>query len=546
MIFNSLNFAIFLPIVLALYYASGHKFRNWILLVAGYVFYGAWDIRFLFLVSLSTVLDYCTGLMIGKGRMSLVQRLAPSIHLLGFALVFLLPDWHGVKWNVGTGINPGDWSRLFTPTAFGLRVMGLTVIVVALAHLAYPFLVKLPESKKRLFFLRCSLVGQLGMLGVFKYYNFFIDSADHLAAMLGLNATSLHLDIILPIGISFYTFQTLSYVCDVYWRRMEPVAHLRDFALFVGYFPPLVAGPIERASHLIPRILEVRRITFNQVAQGGYLILLGLVKKMAIADGLADSVSSVYNSTGAVGWSDVVVGTAAFSIQIYGDFSGYSDIASGVSLWFGIALLQNFNQPYFSINPAEFWRRWHISLSTWLRDYLYIPLGGNRGSEAKTKRNLLVTMVLGGLWHGAAWNFILWGLYQGILLVVYRTFAGEKPKLFEGPLLARLPRMALFFVFVCFGWLLFRANSFGQIIDFTRILLTDFSDLTLHMKRPPLVATLGVLVLVLIEIAQFKAQMVHFYARLPVFAHGAIYAMLATLFLMGLSNGAQQFIYFQF
>jgi alginate O-acetyltransferase complex protein AlgI len=485
MIFNSLDFAIFLPIVLVLYYASAQQYRNWILLAAGYVFYGAWDIRFLFLVSLSTVLDYCTGLMIGKGRMSLVQRLAPSIHVLGFALVFLLPDWHGVKWNDGTGMNREDWSRLFTPTEFGLRVMGLTGIVVALAHLSYPFLVKLPDSKKRLFFLRCSLVGQLGMLGVFKYYNFFIESADHFASMLGLNASSLHLDIILPIGISFYTFQTLSYVCDVYWRRMEPVTHLRDFALFVGYFPPLVAGPIERASHLIPRILEVRRVTFNQVAQGGYLILLGLVKKMAIADGLADSVSSVYNSTGAVGWSDVVVATVAFSMQIYGDFSGYSDIASGVSLWFGIALLQNFNQPYFSINPAEFWRRWHISLSTWLRDYLYIPLGGNRGSEARTKRNLLITMVLGGLWHGAAWNFILWGFYQGALLVVYRTFAGQKPKQFEGSLLARLPRMALFFVFVCFGWLLFRANSFGQIVDFTRILLTDFSDLTLHMKRPP-------------------------------------------------------------
>jgi alginate O-acetyltransferase complex protein AlgI len=205
MIFNSLNFAIFLPIVLAFYYASAQRFRNWILLAAGYVFYGAWDIRFLFLVSLSTVLDYCTGLMIGNGRMSLVQRLAPSIHVLGFALVFLLPDWHGVRWNIGTGINPEDWSRLFTPTVFGLRVMGLTGIVIALAHLAYPILVKLPESKKRLFFLRCSLVGQLGMLGVFKYYNFFIDSADHFAGMLGLNATSLHLDIILPIGLSFYT-----------------------------------------------------------------------------------------------------------------------------------------------------------------------------------------------------------------------------------------------------------------------------------------------------------------------------------------------------
>ncbi|MFM8332109.1 MAG: MBOAT family O-acyltransferase [Candidatus Methylumidiphilus sp.] len=546
MIFNSLEFALFLPIVLALYYASGHKAQNWILLIAGYIFYGFWDIRFLFLVSLSTVLDYCTGLMIGQGRMSLAQRLAPSAHLLGFALLFLLPDWHGIHWD-GGGMSANDWARLLTPTAFGLKVLALSAAAVSIAHALYPLLEKLPEPQKRLFFLRCSLFGQLGMLGVFKYYNFCVDSAGHLAEHLGLNAASLHLDIVLPIGISFYTFQTLSYVCDVYWRRMEPVARLRDFALFVCYFPPLVAGPIERASHLVPRILGERRANFDQFAQGGYLILLGLAKKMAIADGLADSVSSVYNSTGAVGWLDVAVGTVAFALQIYGDFSGYSDIASGVSLWFGIDLLRNFNQPYFSLNPAEFWRRWHISLSSWLRDYLYIPLGGNRGGEGRTQRNLLLTMVLGGLWHGAAWNFILWGFYQGSLLAIHRAIVGPKPREFTGTLWARLPRMLFFFVFVCYGWLLFRANSFGQIVDFTRILLSDFSDMTLHMKRPPLGAMLGLAVLAVIEVAQFKTQSVHFYARWPVFAHGAVYAMLVTLFLLGISNGgAQQFIYFQF
>ncbi|WP_157844829.1 MBOAT family O-acyltransferase [Methylocucumis oryzae] len=274
-----------------------------------------------------------------------------------------------------------------------------------------------------------------------------------MAKNINIDISFLHLDIILPIGISFYTFQTLSYVCDVYWRRMKPVQHLQDFALFVCYFPPLVAGPIERASHLVPKILAKRTVNFDQIAHGGYLILflLGLVKKITIADGLAGTVASIYNSTGSVGWLDIVVSTIAFTLQIYGDFSGYSDIASGVSLWFGIELLRNFNQPYFSVNPSEFWRRWHISLSSWLRDYLYIPLGGNRGTEISTLRNLMLTMVLGGLWHGAAWNFILWGGYQGSLLVIHRLFTGGKTKEFAGKLWARLPRMLFFLIFVCYG-----------------------------------------------------------------------------------------------
>lgn len=461
-------------------------------------------------------------------------------------MFFLVPDWHAVKFS-GIFLDSIDWQRLLSPTSFGLKVLLLSVLGVGVAHLIYPAIIShMPEKTKRLFFLRCSLVGQLGMLAMFKYYNFFVTEAELFLKGAGFDVPSMHLDIVLPIGISFYTFQTLSYVCDVYWGKMQPVTRLRDFALFVSYFPPLVAGPIERASHLVPRILGERKVNFENISQGAYLILLGLVKKMAIADGLAGSVSSIYNSTGDVGWVDVATATVAFAVQIYCDFSGYSDIACGVSLWFGIELLKNFDQPYFSLNPSEFWRRWHISLSSWLRDYLYIPLGGNRGSEVMVYRNLLLTMVLGGLWHGAAWNFLLWGGYQGAMLIIHRLFVGRKPVEFAGSLLYRLPRMAFFFVFVCYGWLLFRATSLSQIESFTQILFGDFSDMALHMKIPPLSALLGVFILICIEVSQFKYKNVYFYARFPAFIHGGVYAALIFAFIMGLSNDSQQFIYFQF
>jgi alginate O-acetyltransferase complex protein AlgI len=544
MLFNSLGFAVFLPILVGLYYAVGPRYQNLLLLAAGYFFYGCWDVRFLYLVSVSTVLDYSTGLMIAKGRMSLGQRLAPSAHVLGFALLFLVLDWKAIHFG-GSEPIAIDTARLFN--VFGLKVFCLTAAILACAHAAYPWLKQLPEARRRKFFLYCSLFGQLGMLGVFKYYNFFINSAEALVSNLGWNAARLHLDIVLPIGISFYTFQTLSYVLDVYWRRMEPVERLRDFALFVSYFPPLVAGPIERASHLIPRILGERRASLDHFASGTFLILLGLFKKVAIADGLTPSVASVFNTHNPVSGLDIMGATAAFAMQIYGDFSGYSDIATGCSLFFGIDLLKNFDLPYFSVNPSEFWRRWHISLSSWLRDYLYIPLGGSRGGEAKTYRNLLATMVLGGMWHGAAWNFVLWGAYQGLLLVVHRAWSRGKTVVSSSSLWHRLPRMAIFFVFVCYGWLLFRAVSFEQIAHFTRILLTAPFGGDFHMKTPTASAMLGIPVLVAFEIAQFKAEN----AGVPVLAlptplRGALYAVLTLLIVLGSSNEAQQFIYFQF
>ncbi len=542
MVFNSLTFAIFLPVVLGLYYLVPRRFQNLVLLAAGYVFYGFWDIRFLYLISLSTVLDFCTGLMIAEGRMTVYQRLQPTLHVLSFATLFLVFDWNAVHVSAG-GAPAVDWENAISP--FGLRVLAVSVVGVAVAHGLYPLLSKLPEDRRRLFFLRVSLFGQLGMLAVFKYYNFFIETGEVLAQRMGLDAGRLHLDILLPIGISFYTFQTLSYVCDVYWRRMRPVTRLLDFALFVSYFPPLVAGPIERASHLIPRLLGERKATLDDFSRGSFLILLGLFKKMAIADGLAGSVASVFETTGQVGSLDIIAGSVAFAFQVYCDFSGYSDIATGVSLFFGIDLLKNFDLPYFSVNPSEFWRRWHISLSTWLRDYLYIPLGGNRGSEAKTQRNLMLTMVIGGLWHGAAWNFVLWGFYQGLLLTVHRALVGAASPAFTGRLWQRLPRMLFFFAFVCYGWLLFRADSLDQIVEFTRTLLTSF-DLHVTIKKPTFSALLGVPVLLALEFLQFSARTPLFYRRVWIPVRGMIYATLIVLIVMGTSNESQQFIYFQF
>ena len=238
---------------------------------------------------------------------------------------------------------------------------------------------------------------------------------------MGIEGHQLHLNIVLPVGVSFYTFQSLSYTIDIYRKQFKPTDRFFDFALFVAYFPQLQAGPIERGRQLIPQLSRPRLLNIDQISRGMYLIVLGFFKKIAIADGVAPIVDQVFGSNGRVSWIDVIVGAVLFAVQIYCDFSGYTDIARGLSKMFGIDLMVNFNQPYFATNPQDFWRRWHISLSTWLRDYLYVPLGGNRGGLLFVCRNLMITMLLGGLWHGAAWNFVLWGFYQGALLCTYRS-----------------------------------------------------------------------------------------------------------------------------
>ena len=554
MVFNALEFAVFLPVVLALYFLVGRSRQNLVLVIAGYVFYGFWDPRFLFLVSLSTALDYSTGLMIGTGRMTLAQRLRVSGYLLGATLFFVVLNLRGIQLG-GDAIVAVDWARLGAHRVFGLRLLALVAAGLAVAHAAYPRLAALPDERRRRVFLRSSLVGQLGMLGAFKYYDFFVDSANLLTSHLGLDVSRLHLNLVLPIGISFYTLQTLSYVLDVYWRRVQPVPRLLDFALFVSYFPPLVAGPIERASHLLPRLLQQREVTSAMVGRGAWLILLGFFKKLAIADALAGTVSSVFDA-GPGGAVDVVIGVVAFAVQIYGDFSGYSDIASGVSLWFGIDLLKNFDAPYFATNPSEFWRRWHISLSSWLRDYLYIPLGGNRLGHRRTQLNLLLTMLLGGLWHGAAWNYVFWGLYQGLLLVAHRSLkarfavsrepdAGSDHRA-DDRSWGRLPWAAGFFGLVCFGWLLFRCDSLHQVAAFCKVLVTGPFHAQLSRATPGISALAGVPILFCLDLAQWRTGKIAPDWNLPAVVRGALIALLLVLAICGASNESHQFIYFRF
>ena len=291
----------------------------------------------------------------------------------------------------------------------GWYVFGGSIALYALLEIVQPAVGRLSEVRRRKLCVVVSVVANLGILGVLKYFDFFVESAEDLARVLGADPHWLRLDVILPVGISFYTFQTMSYTLDLYRRQLEPSERFLDFALYVSFFPQLVAGPIERARNLLPKISAPRSLSFDDTTRGLFLIILGFMKKVAIADGVAPAVDSVFNSGGSVSSLDVTLGTLLFAVQIYGDFSGYSDIARGTARLFGIDLMTNFRLPYFSANPQEFWSRWHISLSSWLRDYLYIPLGGNRLGASRTYRNLMTTMLLGGLWHGAAWNYVLWG-----------------------------------------------------------------------------------------------------------------------------------------
>jgi D-alanyl-lipoteichoic acid acyltransferase DltB (MBOAT superfamily) len=283
------------------------------------------------------------------------------------------------------------------------------------------------QPRRRKGWLLLSLTGNLGVLGFFKYYDFFVESFGALATKLGWPVEARTLNIILPVGISFYTFQTMSYALDVYRRQMPATRSLTNFLAYVSFFPQLVAGPIERAQHLLPQFERTRNLTRPMLEEGVWLILWGLFKKVALADNFAPLVEMAYEQPAATA-PVVVLGTIAFGLQIYCDFSGYSDIARGLARVLGFDIMVNFDVPYAAASLREFWRRWHISLSSWLRDYLYISLGGNRCGEGRTYLNLLLTMLLGGLWHGASWNFALWGLWHGLGLAVERRFGAARPR----------------------------------------------------------------------------------------------------------------------
>ena len=457
---------------LVVYWALPHRPQNRFLLVASYVFYGAWDWRFLSLIWLSTAADYWVGRALDKSE-----------------------DPHRRRQLVAT-----------------------------------------------------SLVVNLGVLGLFKYAGFFAKGLQSLLGTLSGNQavelSAFFSEIVLPVGSSFYTFQTLSYTIDIYRRELRSIHDPLDFALFVAFFPQLVAGPIERAGRLLPRITHSRTIDSDQITSGGWLILRGLYKKTVIADHLATIVAIVYGTGTEATGGEVLMATYAFAFQIYCDFSGYTDIARGVARWFGFELMENFRRPYFSRNPAEFWRRWHISLSTWLRDYLYISLGGNRRGQYKTLRNLLLTMVLGGLWHGAAWTFVIWGALHGVWLALHRLLRprlaalGERTARFGpvGPAVS----MAITFHLVCFAWMFFRAESIAQVGS---LLAALSSNPTLGAASTWFVPmALLILPLVVVEVVEEWRPV----AKSPAWLRVGVMAVLVLLIIGFGEDHGGTFVYFQF
>ncbi|HNS81803.1 MAG TPA: MBOAT family O-acyltransferase [Kiritimatiellia bacterium] len=395
-----------------------------------------------------------------------------------------------------------------------------------------------------------SLLCNLVLLGFFKYYGFFVESAAAFLETIGFRAHLPALNIVLPVGISFYTFQTLSYTIDVYYGKLRAERNLLNFALFVAFFPQLVAGPIERARDLLPQMRMARPVALEVFYSGFYLIGWGLFKKVVIADNAAILANDVFAASSPAGLASLI-GVYAFALQIYCDFSGYSDIARGTARCMGFDLMLNFNLPYFAVNPSDFWRRWHISLSTWLRDYLYIPLGGSRRGIRRTYINLMLTMVLGGLWHGAGWTFVCWGIYHGLLLCFHRVFQPGMARL-AAPLEKSFPiswfaaRVFLFFHLTCISWLLFRAESIGQAWSMFRAVMTDWTlggQVGLSAMMQVGVCAAG---LVCIQIAQHvkKDMDVVLHSPLPVRALLYLAGMLGFIFLG--EYGGQSFIYFQF
>jgi alginate O-acetyltransferase complex protein AlgI len=468
MVFTSVHFVIFFAVVYSAYRVLPHRGQNWLLVLASYYFYAAWDWRFLSLLVGSTVVDYFLARAIARTR---------------------------------------D-----------------------------------PRRRKHLLWL--SLAFNFGVLGFFKYFNFFADSLARLFALIGWNLDPVTLHVILPIGISFYTFMSVSYVIDVYRREIPPAASLLDFAVFVAFFPHLVAGPILRASLLLPQITGPRSISRQQLTDGAWLIGWGLFQKMFVADNLATLVDATFGSPVTPAGGDVLIATYAFAFQIYGDFAGYSNMARGMSKLMGIELNVNFRFPYFVTSPQAFWRHWHISLSTWLRDYLYIPLGGNRGSSWKTKRNLFITMVLGGLWHGAAWTFVLWGVYQGLILVLARTIAERGRAI--GAAWQRVALGVVMFHVTCYGWLIFRAESVQQVVAYTKAVFTRpaISEGSWDLLIVPLVLVLAPLLIVHVHQARHDSELSVMSLPRPV--RYALYGAVGYIILLFGDFEGADFIYFQF
>jgi D-alanyl-lipoteichoic acid acyltransferase DltB (MBOAT superfamily) len=427
------------------------------------------------------------------------------------------------------------------------RFLALLVISTLMDYACGLAVDKIEEPHKRKLFVALSMALNLGMLGYFKYYNFFAESMQALLIRAGLHVPLSHLNVVLPIGISFYTFQSMSYVIDVYRREIKPTRNLIEFAAFVSFFPHLVAGPIMRPTTLLPQVHNKRRFDIQQFYHGWYLIMWGLTKKVVVADNLADIVTDLFGRWQSIDGGLALIAVYAFAFQIYCDFSGYTDAARGIAKCLGFELSLNFNLPYFATNPRDFWSRWHISLSTWLRDYLYITLGGNRGGTWRTYRNLMLTMVIGGLWHGANWTFVAWGFYQGLLLVAHRALEPWLKKLEPTDPVHKACwagfRMFVMFHLVCVGWLFFRAGTIPQAFGMLNAIVN-------HPAIPPssyiLPVALAILPLLIVEIIQYWSRDLDIVLRTPWYVRSVFYTACFYAFVLAGNFGGSQFIYFQF
>lgn len=407
MLFNSIEFLIFCPLVFLLYWFvfKSLRWQNIFVVVTSYIFYGWWNYRFLFLIALTTLCSFVSGLLVERYSQRKVKKLITA----------------------------------------------------------------------------SNIVLNLAILCVYKYYNFFVESFVEIMQLVGLNVTPPLLHLVLPVGISFYTFQALSYTIDVYKNKIQPTHDIVAFFAFISFFPQLVAGPIERATNLLPQFLKPRHFDYGQAVDGMRQILWGFFKKVVVADNCAVLVNTIFDNYQNQDGMTLLFGGLFFTFQIYGDFSGYSDIAIGTARLFGINLMRNFAFPYFSRNIAEFWRRWHISLNTWFRDYIYFPLGGSRCSKVKVIRNTMVIFLVSGFWHGANWTFVNWGAYHALLFVPLfllgqnRKFTNVVAEDKALPSFMEMFQMLVTFVCVLVGWILFRSATIADFASYMEHMVSSFA-----------------------------------------------------------------------
>ena len=469
-----------------------------------------------------------------------------------FFLAVLLPSYYLLKTRRSRNILLLLASYVFYGY-WDWRFCSLLLISSVIDYLVGRSMYKTNEKSRRKLLLLVSLAANLGILGFFKYFNFFIDSFESMIGIFNHELDFLHLNLILPVGISFYTFQTLSYTIDIYRRKLKPTNSFLDFALFVSFFPQLVAGPIERAANLLPQISAIRKTTREQFLDGSILIVYGLFKKVMIGDAAGRYVDHIFTHMDLYSSWEVVFALFMFSIQIYADFSGYSNIARGTAKLFGFEIMKNFEQPYLSTNITEFWRRWHISLSSWLKDYLYISLGGNRRGVNRTYVNLMITMILGGLWHGASWTFVIWGILHGVYLAVHKFMirgkkivSDNKPLKSLSDILRFLPSNIITYLLVVLTWLFFRVKGMDDINMF----ISKCADWTWgNYPVRFMTILLGFTVVTMIfDLLEYKTGSHVYFKRIPnrSLMFGLLSAMFLSVVLFLINSRPLPFIYFQF